>query len=232
MGREVQRIRLLLVEASEILRDGLAHLLQSESNLDIVSVSDTPSQAVKAARAHKPDVVLTDIECSKGSAIELILRIRKVVPDTRIIVFTNSRRIDDFFSAMSIQVAGYISKENSVESLIKMIALAAEGKLVIDPPMAAIATGGLKALDGHRREARLNGVSTLSKQEKAILNLMADGATNQEIANALVITENKVKIHVQNIMHKLHARHRLEATVCAIEERLQRSIDGSGPERM
>ena len=226
----MQRIRLLLVEASEILRQGLANLLQSESNLDIVSVSDTPSQAVKAARAHKPDVVLTDIESSKGSAIELMLRIQKVVPDTRIIVFTNSRRIEDFFSAMRIQVAGYISKENSVESLVKMIALAAEGKLIIDPPMAGIATGGLKAMNGHRHEASLNHVDLLTKQEKAVLNLMADAATNQEIANALFITENTAKIHVQNLMHKLHARHRLEATVCAIEESLQRSMDGSGSE--
>jgi len=228
----MQKIGLLLVEASEILRQGLANLLQSASNLDIVSVSDTPSQAVKAARAHKPDVVLTDIESSKGSAIELMLRIQKVVPDTHIIVFTNSKRIEDFFSAMRIQVAGYISKQNSVESLVKMIALAAEGKLIIDPPLAGIATGGLKALNGHRHEAALNHVDTLTKQEKAVLYLMADAATNEEIANALFITENTVKVHVQNIKHKLHAHHRLEATVCAIEESLQRSIDGSGSEQI
>ena len=71
----MQKIRLLLVEASEILRGGLANLLQSEPNIDVVSVSDTLSQAVKAARAHKPDVVLTDIESSKGNATELILRL-------------------------------------------------------------------------------------------------------------------------------------------------------------
>jgi len=228
----MQRIRLLLVEASEVLRKGLANLLQSESNIDVVSVSDRATQAVKAARAHKPDVVLADVESSKGSGIELILRIQKVVPDTHIIVFTNSRRIDDFFSTMRIQVAGYISKENSVASLVKTIALAAEGKLVIDPPMAGVATGGLKALNGHRHEANLNHVNTLTKQEKAVLNLMADVSTNQEIANTLFITENTVKAHVQNIMHKLHARHRLEAMVCAIEENLRHSMDGSGPESM
>jgi len=228
----MQKIRLLLVEASEILRGGLANLLQSEPNIDVVSVSDTLSQAVKAARAHKPDVVLTDIESSKGNATELILRIQEIVPDTHIIVFTNSRRIEDFFSAMRIQVSGYISKQNSVASLVKTIALAAEGKLIIDPPMAGIATGGLKALNGHRHEASLNHVNTLTKQEKAVLNLMADAASNEEIANALFITENTVKIHVQNIMRKLRAHHRLEATVCAIEESLQRSMDGSSREPM
>jgi len=226
----MQKIRLLLVEASEILREGLANLLQSASNLDIVSVSDTPSQAVKAARAHKPDVVLTDIESSKGSAIELMLRIQKVVPDTRIIVFTNSRRIGDFFSAMRVQAAGYISKENSVESLVKTIALAAEGKLVVGPLMAGVATGGLRALNGHRHEADLNHLNTLSKQQRAVLSLMAGALTNKDIADTLFITESTVKIHVRNIMHKLHARHRLEATVCAIEESLQYSVDGSGPE--
>ena len=226
------KIRLLLVEASEILREGLVKLLQSESNIDVVSVSNTVSQAVKAARAHKPHVVLTDIESSEGSGLKLILRIQKVVPDAHIIVFTNSRRIDDFFSAMRIQAAGYISKDNSVENLVKTIALTAEGKLVIDPPMAGVATGGLRALNGHRHEAELNHVNTLSKQEKRVLGLMADVATNREIANVLFITENTAKIHVSNIMHKLHAHHRLEATVCAIEESLQHNMDGTGPEPM
>jgi len=84
----------------------------------------------------------------------------------------------------------------------------------------------------HLRRTDLNRLNTLRKQEEVVFNLMAGALTNKDIADTLFITDNTVKIHVRNIMHKLHARHRLEATVCAIEEGLQYSVDGSGPESM
>jgi len=192
-------------------------------------VSDTLSQAVKAARAHKPDVVLTDIESSKGSGIRLILSIQKVVPDAHIIVHTKSRSVEDFFSAISMRIAGYISKENNVASLVKIISLVAEGKFIIDPPMEEMVISGLKALYRYRHGAKLYQENTLTKREKAIMNLMADDATNEEIAKTFFITENTVKVHIQNIMHKLHAHHRSEITICAVKRNMQNSIDVLGP---
>ena len=228
----MSKIRVLLVETWEIFCGGLLKLLQSESSINVVSVSNKVSQAVKATRAHKPDVVITDIQSSKGSSVELIQHIHEVMPDAHIIVLTHSTKMADFFSAVKAGATGYISKSSSYKSIVKIIAFAAEGKLIIDPPVAEIVIRGFKILDEYRHGAQLNFLNTLSKQERAVLALMAHGATNSEIGSALFITKNTVKIHVHNIMHKLHAHHRLAAMACAIEDGMQFSEDGIGMEQM
>jgi len=228
----MSKIRVLVVKTWEIFCGGLVKLLQSESGIDVVSVSNMVSPAVKAARAHKPDVVIADIQSSKDSSAELIQHIHEVVPDAHIVVLTHSTKMADFFSAVKAGATGYISKGSSYKSIVKTIVLAAEGKLIIDPPMAEIVIRGFKVLDEYRHGAQLNLLNTLSKQERAVLALMAHDATNSEIASALFITKNTVKIHVRTIMHKLHAHHRLAAMACAIEDGMQFSEDGTGAEHM
>lgn len=221
----MSKIRLLLLDSVEIFREGLAKLLRSEPNIDVVATSSTLFEAAEAARAHKPDVVLIDIESSGGHNTELMQRILEIVPGTRIIVLTHSTAGSDFFSAIQAGATGYILKGTSFENLVKTIVLAAEGKLIIDPPIAVIAVEALRSLNEHKHEANSTQISLLSQQEKAILALMAHDASNRQIASALHISENTVKVHVHNIMQTLHARNRLEATVCAIEEGLQCSLD-------
>ena len=221
------KIRLLLVDGSEIFREGLANLIQSKSDIDAVSVSNKASQAVKAARAHKPHVVLTDIESSEGSGIELIQHIHEVVPEAHIIMFVYPKQKTLFFSAITAGVTGYISKDTSLESLVKMITLAAEGKVIVDLPIAKTVVAALQSLNGHRHEAIPEHINLLTTHERKVLVLMAQDSSNKEIAEALFTTENTIKVHAHNIMHKLLARNRLEATVCAIEEGLQYSVDGS-----
>jgi len=228
----MSKIRLLLVESSEIFREGIGNLIQSKSDIDVVSVSNKVSKAVKAARAHKPHVVLTDIESSEDSGIELIRRIHEVVPDAHIIMFAHLKEKALFFSAVRAGVTGYISKDSSLESLVKTITLAAEGKVIVDLPVAKTVVMALHSLNGYRREAIPERINLLTKQERKVLALMAQDNSNQEIAEALFTTEETVKVHVHNIMHKLAARNRLEATVCALEEGLQYSVDGSRAEPM
>lgn len=226
------KIRLLLVDSSEIFREGLVKLIQSKSTIDAVSVSNKVSQAVKAARAYKPHVVLMDIESSEGSGIELIRHIHEVVPDAHIIMFGQPKAKALFFHAVGAGVTGYISKDSSLESLVKMITLAAEGKVIVDLPIAKTMVAALQSLNGHRHEAIPERINLLTKQEIKVLVLMAQDNSNKKIAEALFITEDTVKVHVQNIMHKLLAHSRLEAAVCAVEEGLQYSVDGSRAEPM
>ena len=226
------KIRLLLVDGSEIFREGLVNLIQSKSNIDAVSVSNKASQAVKVARAHKPHVVLTDIESSKGSGIELIQRIHEVVPEAHIIMFACPKEKALFFSAVTAGVTGYISKDSSLESVVKMITLAAEGKVIVDLPVAKTVVSALQSLNGHRHEAIPEHINLLTNQETKVLALLAQDNSNKEIAEVLFTTEDTVKVHVHNIIHKLAAHSRLEATVCAIEEDLQYSVDGHRAELM
>jgi len=226
------KIRLLLVDSSEIFREGLVNLIHSKSGIYAVSVSNKVSQAVKAARAHKPHVVLTDIESSEGSGIELILHIHEVVPDAHIIMFAHPKAKALFFHAVGAGVTSYISKDSSLESLVKTITLAAEGKVIVDLPVAKTMIAALRSLNGYRHEAIPNHINRLTAQEKKVLALMAQDNSNQEIAEVLFTTEDTVKVHVHNIMRKLVAHSRLEATVCALEEGLQYSVDGSRAEPM
>jgi len=217
------KMKLLLVDNYEVFRKGLANLLESEPNIDIVSMSSTAPEVIEAIRKHKPDIVLIDPELYES--MDVILRIQQVVPKARIIVLTHSKASIDLLSTMSAGAAGYILKDSKYESILKVITLVTEGKLVIDQSMARLAADVFKFIHDHTHiMIKPEQVTSLTEQEKAILALLAKGATNKEIATSLCVTENTVKVHVRNIMHKLHARNRLEAAICAIQAGLGHGI--------
>lgn len=213
----MREINLLLIHSPGIFCQGLVKLLESEPNINVARTSSSPREAVEAARTHKPDAVLIDIDSSQPICIEVISHIRQIVPDTCIIVLTNSKASADFFSAIKAGATGYIFKDSDFENLVKAITLVAEGNLVIASPMARNVIGILKFTDERRHQATVEALNLLSEKEKAVLALIVKCAPNKEIASTLFISENTAKVHVRNIMQKLHARNRMEARVCAIE---------------
>lgn len=217
------KMKLLLVDNYEVFRKGLANLLESEPNIDVVSMSATASEVIEAIREHKPDIVLIDPELYES--MDVISRIQQVMPKARIIVLTHSKASTDLLSTMSAGAAGYILKDSKYESLLKVITLVTEGKLVIDQSMARLVVDVFKFIHDHMHiMIKPEQVTSLTEQEKAILALLAKDATNKEIASSLCVTENTVKVHVRNIMHKLHARNRLEAGIYAIQAGLAHGI--------
>jgi len=140
------------------------------------------------------------------------------MPKARIIVLTHSNASADLLSTMSAGAAGYILKASKYSSLLKVITLVTEGKLVIDQSMARLVADIFKFIHDHMHIIiKPEQVTSLSDQEKAILALLAKDATNKEIASSLYVTENTVKVHIRNIMRKLHAHNRLEAGIYAIQ---------------
>jgi len=216
----MRKIKLLLADNSAIFCEGLDKLLQSQQNIEVLWTSNSVSEAVKAATKYNPDVVFTDIQSSQSSSVETIQRIRQVLPNVPIILFTHSNASTDFFLAVSAGATGYILKDISFETFVKMIALAAEGNLIITPPMARSVIELLRFVDSRKRQAKVEGISSLSEQEKAVLALIVENATNKEIAETLFLSESTVKVHVRNIIRKVHARNRVEVRVCAIEQGL------------
>ena len=213
------KVKLLLADKTEIFREGLVKLLEYEPSIEVVCTCRTGLEAVEAANEHQPDVILIDTELSECSGIEAIQRIHERLPKTAIIVLTCSTVSDDFFSAVKAGARGYICKDiTSIENLIKAITLAAEGGVIVSPPMAARLLAEFNFLEEHKNMVNFAGVTHLTKQEQAVLSLVAQGFTNREIATTMSISENTAKVHLRNIMEKFHAHTRQQAVALAGEE--------------
>jgi len=205
----VAKIRLVLVDKEEIFREGLTKLLESAPDIEVVCTCRTGLEAVGSAHKHQPDIILIDTELLECSGVELVQRIHKELPKTNIIVLSHSEIDGDLISAARAGAKAYLSKDVSIENLIRAIILVAEGGVVVSPPMATRLLQDFNFLEEGKDATKL--VTLLSKREQAVLSLVAQGFTNREIATTLVICENTVKVHLRNIMEKLHAHTRQQA---------------------
>jgi two-component system nitrate/nitrite response regulator NarP len=209
------KVKVLLIDNYEVYREGLANLLEAEQNIDVVSRSATAPEVINVIREHRPDIVLIDLELYES--IDIRSCMQQVARNTRIIVLTHSKSSTDFFSTMSAGAAGYVLKDSKYESLLKVIALVNEGKIVIDQSLASLVFDAFNFIHSHARiKIKPEQIASLTNQERAILVLLAKYATNKEIARSLYVSENTVKVHIRNIMRKLSVHNRLEAGICAM----------------
>jgi len=217
----VTKVKLLLADKSGIFREGLVKLLESEPSIEVVCTCRTGLEAVEKANEYQPDVILIDTELSECSGIEAMQRIHERLPNTNIIVLTCSEADADLLSAVRAGARAYISKDISIENLIKTVTLVAEGEVIVSPPMAARVLAEFKFLEElHKNTGKVVDVNPLSKREQSVLSLVAQGLTNREIATTLFISEHTVKVHLRDIMGKLHAHTRQEAVALMREKDL------------
>ncbi len=209
------KLKLLLADKNEIFCEGLAKLMGREPSIEVVGVCRTGLEAAESACEHQPDVILIDTELSECSGLEAMQRIHERLPKTSIIMFTNSEVNGDLISAVKAGAKAYISKDISVENLIKTIILVADGEVIVSPPMAARMLAEFNLLEESKDATKLGDGTPLSKREQAVLALVAQGFTNREIATSLFISEHTVKVHVRNVMGKMKAHTRQQAVVLA-----------------
>ena len=203
------KIRIVIADIEEIYREGLARLLKENLTFDVVATCRTGLEAVESVYKHQPDVILIDTGLPECSSVEVLQRIREGLSKTNIIVLTYSNTDDDLVSAARAGAKAYLSKDVSIKSLIKAITLVVEGGVVVSPPMAARLLQEFNFLEEGKDATKL--ITLLSKREKVVLSLVAQGFTNREIATTLVICENTVKVHLRTIMEKLQAHTRQQA---------------------
>jgi len=209
--------KLLMIDSHEVYLEGLLKLVQSEPNLDAVSMFGTVPEVVETVTEIRPDIVLIDPQSFES--MDVVSHIRQVAPKVPVIVLTHSKKSFDFLSTVSGGATGYISKETKCENLLRVISVVSEGQMVVDQSMVRLVINALKFIHEHTHSiVNPERVHSLSDQEKAIMALLAKGATNKEIAERLFVTENTVKVHIRNIMRKFGVHHRLELGLCAIEE--------------
>ncbi len=200
-------VRVLLVDDHEIVRTGLRMLFQAEPDILIVGEAGSGEAAIAAVTALKPDVVVMDIAMPGMNGIEATRQIKAVSPETAVLALTMHEEEPYFFQMLEAGASGYVPKRATADDLISAIRIVAQGQVFLYPSLAR-----LLVQDYLQRETADQPAQSdpLTPREREVLSLIAEGLTNREIAEALVISVKTVDRHRENIMHKLNLHNRVE----------------------
>src|SRR5512134_2348903 len=209
-------IRLLLVDDHAVVRSGLKMLLENERDVEIIGEAASASEAIEAATRLKPNVVLMDIGLPDRSGIDATREIKQRVPDVAIVALTIHEDEEYFFKMLEAGASGYVPKRAAPEELLTAIRTAAGGEVYLYPSMAKLLVKDYLAHDQESKASRtLDG---LTEREQEVLAHLADGASNEEIAETLNISPKTVARHRENIMRKLNLHSRSELVKYAIRK--------------
>jgi DNA-binding NarL/FixJ family response regulator len=212
-------VRVVIVDDQELFRRGLTMLLAAEDDIDVVGEAADGEEATRLAATIAPDVILMDVRMPKQSGIEACIAIKQVVPSVKIVMLTMSDDEADLYDAVRHGASGYLLKDASIDQVAEAVRVVADGQSLISPSMAVKLLEEFKAMSSGG--ARVDDLSPkLTGRELEVLNLVAHGLNNREIARDLFISENTVKNHVRNILEKLQLHSRMEAVMYAVREKL------------
>ncbi len=205
--------KLLLVDDHAVVRSGLKMLLENEQDVQIVGEADSAMSALQQAQNLKPNVILMDIGLPDMSGIETTREIKKRMPEVAIVALTIHEDEEYFFQMLDAGASGYVPKRAAPEELLTAIRAAATGQVYLYPSLAKLLVRDY--LSGGRPEQT---TSELTDREQEVLTYLAEGANNEEIATALVISPKTVARHRENIMRKLNLHSRADLVRYAIRK--------------
>jgi len=223
----MEKIKLLLADRRQIFREGLVRLLELEPSIEVVCVCRTGSEAIEALTEYEVDVIAINTDLFGDGTIEALRHVHQMPSKVAIITLTHSKGGDEFLSVFSAGARGYISEDIGIENLVRIIHLAADGEVIVIPLEIARLLWRHNYLNKYTEIANLGYVALLSKRETVVLSLVAQGLTNRDIAAILFISELTVKVHLRNIMEKLHAQNRQQAVLLAGGKDLLGKITGA-----
>ncbi len=203
MEADTVRIRVLAADDHPVVRLGIAAMIANEPDLEIVAEARNGREAAALYEAHRPDVVLMDLQMPEMGGVQAIRAIRALDPDARIIALTTYDGDADIHRALSAGACAYLIKDALVEQLVSAIRSAAAGRRVIPAPVA------MKLAEFTPRE-------DLTAREREVLQHVANGLGNREIAQAIGRSAETVKTHLESIFQKLGARDRAHAVTVAL----------------
>ena len=209
----------MVVDDQELFRRGLIMLVGAEEDIEVVGEATDGDEAAALAASTVPDVVLMDVRMPKRSGIEACGTIKQMAPSAKIIMLTMSDEEADLYDAIKNGASGYLLKDASIDEVAQAIRVVADGQSLISPSMAAKLLEEFKTISsvGSKPDVIM---PKLTDRELEVLNLVARGLNNREIARDLFISENTVKNHVRNILEKLQLHSRMEAVMYAVREKL------------
>jgi DNA-binding NarL/FixJ family response regulator len=208
----MQTIRILIADDHPVVRSGLQTMLAQTEDFEVIGAVANGRQAIQHIEAHSPDVVLMDLRMPEMDGVEAVHHIREHHPETRVLVLTTYKNDRDVLAALDAGATGYLLKDTPKATLLNAIRAAARGESVLDPEVEPIAEG-----------RSTPPADALTPREIEVLQLVAAGNTNAQVAQQLFISETTVKTHLKHIYRKLNADDRAAAVAIAVEKRLIRA---------
>jgi two-component system response regulator DevR len=219
-----QMTRVFLLDDHEVVRRGVQELLSAEDDLEVVGEASTAAEAITRIPVVRPDVAVLDVRLPDGDGIEVCREIRSTSPEVACLMLTSFADDEAFLGAVLAGASGYVLKQIRGSDLVGSIRRVARGESLLDPLLVARTRERLGRDEEDKRLGRL------SPQERKILDLIAQGKTNRDIAGDLYLAEKTVKNYVSNVLLKLGMQRRTEAAVFAVRAEQHERPTFSGPE--
>ncbi len=204
----MSEIRILLVDDHEVVREGLRALLSRREGFQIVGQAGSVAESIAEAERMRPDIIVMDVRLPDGSGIEACREIREAMPETKVIILTSYADDDAVFASILAGASGYVLKQTRGRALADAIEAVARGESLLDPVVTQKVMERLRTANERRASDPLDA---LNDQEHKIIELIAEGKTNKEIAAEVFLSDKTVKNYVSSILTKLNLRRRSEA---------------------
>ncbi len=214
--------RVLIADDDDLMRAGLVELLSGEPEIEIVGEASTGREAVERARRLAPDVVLMDVRMPDLDGIGATRELTRVAPHARVLILTTFEQDDYVFGALRGGASGFLLKRTRPEELIAAVYTIAAGDSLLSPSVTRSVVDRMAQQPSPELadEAKLD---QLTPREREVLQLIARGLSNREIASALVVEESTARTHVKRILMKLDLRDRVQVVIFAYETGVNRS---------
>lgn len=210
------RIRVLLAEDHNVVREGLRLLLSAQPDIEVVGEARNGAEALEAARRVCPDVAILDISMPELDGLQAAERIRLACPDTRILILSMHESDAYFFRALEVGAAGYVLKKAASDDLLNALRAVARGEAFFYPSLTRKLLDTYLSRSAPEIPSGPPGYQELSDREREILHLLVSGLSNQEIAEQLVISASTVQSHRTNVLNKLGVKTTIELVRYAI----------------
>ncbi len=216
-------IRILLADDQTLVREGFRMILEAQDDLEIVAAAADGAEAVALAASYEPDLVLMDIRMPRMDGIAATRAIIAARPSTRVLVLTTFDLDDYVYDALLAGASGFLLKDVGRDELVAAVRIVAGGEALLAPSVTRRLLGDFVASRSAPQQSAQTGLAgpdVLTGRELDTLQLLAEGLSNLEIADRLVVSEHTVKTHVSNVFHKLGLRDRVHAVIYAYERGL------------
>jgi two-component system nitrate/nitrite response regulator NarL len=213
-----EKIQIVVVDDHPLFREGVVLTLNSEPDFQVLAEGKTAAEAVQLAEEHLPDLLLLDINIP-GGGLNVVPKIAATSPVTKIVMLTASEHEDDVVQALKAGARGYIVKGVTARELKTILRAVNNGEAYVTPTLAAALLSDFKVSAANAQQK--SPFDDLTERERGILELVASGLSNKEIAAKLFLSEKTVKHHMTNILQKLHVSNRVQAALLAQQQTRQ-----------